>query len=85
MSLIYNTGLCAKCNRNLKTNIQSRQKITLQWMRSLIKLLNDDDTNMNEYVCCKCYFELSKYKFNDGFKEFTESVKKEEKEVKEEI
>jgi len=85
MSLIYNSGLCAKCNRNLKTNIQSRQKITLQWMRSLIKLLNDDDTNMNEYVCCKCYFELSKYKFNDGFEEFTESVKKEEKEVKEEI
>ena len=62
--------LCANCKADLRKMISSRKKVTLNWMRSLIRLNNKESNNNNEFVCCKCYFELNNYKFGEHFKQF---------------
>jgi len=69
--------LCANCKADLRKMISSRKRVTLNWMRSLIWLNNKESNNNNEFLCCKCYFELNNYKFCEHFKQFLDEVESE--------
>ena len=52
---------CAKCQTrvNKKNHIRTRKRIVQTWMRNAIKINHPNPYNDEEYVCKKCYDELS--------------------------